>query len=264
VDRPEKVPVPASVNVAALGLPVVFCSIYTGMAFSSPVPVWVRSTIAPLKSAHVLSDVTSHVISCRDIVTARNSTCGSEFTDVSVRFIAVNTPGLVVGVGVGVGVEERETEGVGVIEGVGVREGVTEGVGEVLAPGLFEGVGVIDGVGVFVGVIDGVGVLDGVRDGVGVLDGVDVGVIDGVGVTEGVTEGVGVVVEVGVGDGRELNKLTKYLYSVNLGVLETFGELSSPFATSILLPENSPVNLGDSSLITFVIKLPLGDPTVIV
>ena len=97
-------------------------------------------------------------------------------------------------------------------------------------------------------------------DGVGVTE----GVAEGVSVAEGVTEGVGVLVGEGVGEGRELNRLTKYLYSVNLGVLETFGELSSPFATSILLPENSPVNLGDSSFITFVIKLPLGAPTVIV
>ena len=71
-------------------------------------------------------------------------------------------------------------------------------------------------------------------------------------------------VGVGVGDGRELNKLTKNPYSVSLGVFVTLAAFSSPFATSILLPENSPVNLGDSSLITFVTKLPLGAPTVIV
>ena len=104
--------------------------------------------------------------------------------------------------------------------------------------------------------------------GVGVAVAVAVTVGDGVGVGVAVAvlvvEGVGVGEDVGVGVGIEATGTILRRYSFNLTFLSVLAAFSSPFATSILLPENSPVNLGDSSFITFVIKLPLGAPTVIV
>ena len=69
---------------------------------------------------------------------------------------------------------------------------------------------------------------------------------------------------VGVGVGRALKRLTKNLCSVNLGVFVTLAAFKSLLEIVTLLPENSPVYLGDSSSIVFVTKLPLGVPTVIV